>query len=120
MAKRNTKMMYDSEEDILSLSKGIKIKASIDIGDFIIDVDHRGFIVGIEILNASSNLGIKEAQLKLLEQASMNVTYKPNHVLITLLMKLKEREKEIAIPLTVDLGHGSIKTERTHFAMASC
>jgi uncharacterized protein YuzE len=117
MAKK--KMMYDSEEDILSLSKGIKVKASIDIGDFIVDVDYSGFIVGIEILNASQNLRIREEQLKSLEQASMNITYKPNYVLITLLLKLKEKEKEIAIPLTVDLGHGSIKTEKTQFAVAS-
>src|SRR4030043_1154446 len=113
------KMMYDSEEDILSLSKGIKVKASIDVGDFIIDIDHSGFIVGIEILDASHNLGIKEGELKAIEQASMNVVYKPNSVLISLFMKFKEKEKEIAIPLTLDLGHGSLKTEKTRFAMAS-
>ena len=118
MAKRN-KIIYDCEEDILSLSKGIKVKASIDIGDFVIDVDHNDFIVGIEILNASQNLGIKEEQLKSLEQASMNVTYKPNYVLIALFIKFKDKEKEIAIPLTVDLGHASIKTERMQFAVAS-
>jgi len=117
MAKK--KMMYDSEEDILSLSKGIKVKASIDIGDFIVDVDYSGFIVGIEILNASQNLGIKEEQLKSLEEASMNVIYKPNYVLVTLFLKSKGKEKEVAIPLTIDLGHGSIKTEKTQFAVAS-
>jgi len=119
MAKSNTKMMYDSEEDILSLSKGIKVKASIDIGDFVIDVDHRGFIVGIEILNASQNLKIKEEDLESLEAASMQVTYKPSCVYIAIFMKMKQKEKDITIPLTVDLGHGSVKTERTMFAMAS-
>src|SRR4030042_6122344 len=120
MAKTNTKMSYDSEEDILSLSKGIKAKASIDIGDFIIDVDHRGFIVGLEILNASQNLGLKEELLEALEQASMQVTYKPNSVSIAIYMKMKEKEKEIAIPLTIDLGHGAVRTEKTMFAMAGC
>lgn len=112
-------MTYDAEEDILSLSKNVKVKASIDIGDFIIDVDHDGFVAGIEILNASQNLGLTEVQLASLEQASMNVTYKPNYVLIALLMKIKNKEKDITIPLTVDLGHGSIKTEKTRFAVAS-
>jgi len=120
MAKTNTKMSYDSEEDILSLSKGVKAKASIDIGDFIIDVDNRGFIVGLEILNASQNLGIEEKLLRSLENAAMQVTYKPNYVYIAIFMKIKEKEKEIAIPLTIDLGHGSVKTERMQFAMASC
>jgi uncharacterized protein YuzE len=120
MATKNAKMSYDREEDILSLSKGIKAKASIDIGDFIIDVDSRGFIVALEILNASQNLGIKEEMLKSLEQASMQVTYKPNYVYIAIYMKMKGKEKEVSIPLTVDLGHGAVKTEKTMFAMASC
>jgi uncharacterized protein YuzE len=120
MATKNAKMSYDSEEDILSLSKGIKVKASIDIGDFIIDVDHRGLIVGLEILNASQNIGLKEEFLKSLEQASMQVTYKPNSVFIAIYMKMKNKEKEIRIPLTVDLGHGAVKTEKTQFAVASC
>ena len=118
MAKRNTKIVYDDEEDILFLSKGRKVKASIDIGDFIIDVDINGFISGIEILNASENLKISEGQLKVLQEASMVVTYKPNYAYIYLVMKFKDKEKDITIPLTVDLGHGSVKTERTNFAVA--
>ena len=61
MAKSNTKIVYDEEEDILFLSKSRKVKASIDVGDFVIDVDTSGFISGIEILNASENLKISES-----------------------------------------------------------
>jgi len=117
MAKVNTKIVYDDEEDILFLSKGRKVKASIDVGDFIIDVDAKGFITGIEILDASRNLKIAEKQLKELQKASMAVTYKPNHVIIYLILQLKEKEKDITIPLTVDLGHGS-GTEKMNFAVA--
>lgn len=118
MAKINTKMNYDLEEDILSLSKNRKVKASIDVGDFIIDIDNNGFVAGIEILNASQNLNLKETQLTSLEHASMRVTYKPNYVYIALVMKFKRKEKDITIPLTVDLGHGSVKTENLQFAIA--
>ena len=118
MAKSNTKISYDEEEDILFLSKGRKVKASIDIGDFIIDIDTNGFVTGIEILNASQNLNLTEEQLSGLQEASMVVTYKPNYVVIYLVMKLKEKEKDITIPLTVDLGHGSVRTERANFAVA--
>lgn len=118
MAKVNTKMTYDEEEDILFLSKSRKVKASIDIGDFVIDVDHDGFVTGIEILNASENLKLSREQLKELQKASMAVTYKPNHVYIYLVMMFKEKEKDLTIPLTIDLGHGSVKTERTNFAVA--
>jgi len=118
MAKSNTKIIYDDEEDILFLSKGKKVKASINIGDFVIDISTDGFVSGIEILNASENLKFTEEQLKGLQQASMIVTYKPNYVCIILVMKIKQMEKDVTIPLTIDLGHGAIKKETTNFVMA--
>lgn len=118
MAKTDTKIIYDEEEDILFLSKNRKVKASIDIGDFVIDVDMRGFVSGIEILNASENLKVPKEQLKGLQEASMSVTYKPDYAYIYLVMIFKGNEKNITIPLTVDLGHGSITTEKTEFAVA--
>ena len=118
MAKINKKIIYDAEEDILFLSKGRKVKASIDIGDFIIDIGIGGFVSGIEILNASENLKLQEEQLKGLQEASMAVTYKPDYVCIFLVMKFEGKEKDITIPLTVDLGHGSMKTEKISFAAA--
>jgi len=33
-------------------------------------------------------------------------------------MQIKEKEKEITIPLTVDLGHGSITSKKIDFAIA--
>ena len=116
MAK--AKISYDEQEDILFLSKGRKVKASIDVGDFIIDVDMKGFVSGIEILNASENLKLSLKQLKELKEASMAVTYKPNYVYIYIVMHFKEKEKDITIPLTVDLGHGTATTQRTKFAVA--
>ena len=118
MAEVNTKINYDEEEDILVLSRGRKIKASIDIGDFIIDVDYNGFVSSIEILNASRNLNIPSIQLQKLKQASMNITYKPNYVYIFITLQIEEKEKDISIPLTVDLGHGSVTTEVAQFAIA--
>lgn len=115
---KESKIIYDEEEDILFLSKGKKVQASIEIGDFVIDVDTNGFISGIEILNASKNLNISESQLKGLLRANMLITYKPNYVYINLIIQLKEKEKDIAIPLTVDLGHGSVRTEKINFAIA--
>ena len=118
MAEVNTEMKYDEEEDILSLSRGREVKASIDIGDFVIDVDHNGFITGIEILNASKNLEVSKDKLQNLKKASMKITYKPNHVYIFLIMQFENKEKDISIPLTIDLGHGSVTTERAQFAIA--
>ena len=118
MAKDKKKIIYDDEEDILFISKGRKVKASIDIGEFIVDIDSSGFVSGIEILNASDNLKLSEKQLKELKRVSMAVTYKPNHVYIYLVMHFEEKEKDVTIPLTLDLGHGSLETKKTEFAVA--
>lgn len=116
MAKGNSKIVYDKEEDILFLSRERKIQASIEIGDFIIDVDMNGFVAGIEILNASKNLNLSEEQLGELEHASMNVTYKPNYVYILLIMKWKDVEKDVSIPLSLELRR-SATSETTQFAV---
>ena len=118
MVNKKTEMLYDSEEDILFLSKGKQVKESIDIGDFILDIDHNNLISGIEILNASQNLNIEEKQLENIKIAAMKVTYKPNNIIITLLLQTNNKEKDISIPLAIDLGHSDTKTQETNFAIA--
>ena len=118
MAKINTKIIYDKEEDILYLSKERKVKASIEIGDFILDVDMDDFISGIEILNASENLDISPEYLESIQKASMQVTYKPNYAHILLVFAFKDKEIRVPVPLTIDLGHGEVKTEKTEFVSA--
>jgi len=110
------KISYDEEEDILFLSKQRKVKASIEIGDFIIDIDKDNYVSGIEILDASKNLNIKNNLLKDIKEARMIVNYKPNYVYISLLVLFKNVEKNVAIPLTLDLGHGKVSKEQTIFA----
>jgi uncharacterized protein YuzE len=118
MAKINTKIIYDNEEDILFLSKKRTVRASINIGDFIVDIDMNGFVSGIEILDASKTLKLKKSLLKDLSEASMAVTYKPDYLLINLILMFNEKEKEVAIPLTVDLGHNAVSSKTMNFAVA--
>jgi len=116
MAKINTKIIYNNEEDILSLSKGIPSKASIEVGDFILDVGSDGFISAIEILNASEALNIDKDLLQNIDKSCMNITYKPNYLYIALAFNFKGLEKEIRIPLTVDLGHKQVQKQEFCFA----
>ncbi len=115
MAKSDTKIIYYKEEDILYLSRGRASQASIEVGDFVIDVDFNGFISAIEILNASENLGISSESLEKISSASMIVSYKPNYLFIVLAIKLPERDKDIRIPLTIALGHKKVEREETIF-----
>lgn len=115
MAEINAKIIYNKEEDILNLSKGKSSIASIEIGDFIIDIDSKGFISSIEIINASENLNISADLLEKFDKASMSVIYKQGYIYIYLNFILQGKEKEIAIPLTVNLGHEEVEKEETVF-----
>jgi len=106
--------MYDKEEDILNLSKGNPSQASIEVGDFILDIDFNGFVTAMEILDASENLGISKEMLETLNEACLNVSYRPNYIFIALVFK--GLDKDIRIPLTVDLGHRKVEKQEICFA----
>jgi len=107
MARQIKTIDYDSNNDIFFISDGEKVKASLDVGDFILDVSHKNLIVGIEIMDASENLGINKEILRDVKDIKMSVTYKTNHVYVLLTMSFKKNGKEVnvPIPLTLGLGH---------------
>lgn len=107
MAKTIKTIDYDLDNDIFFISNGEKVKASLDIGDFVLDVSHDNLICGIEVMNASENLGIGKEILKNVKSMKMSVTYKTNHVYVLLMITFKKGDKEVnmPIPLTLNLGH---------------
>ena len=113
MAKQIKTIDYDSENDIFSINNGEKVKASIDIGDFVLDVNHNNFICGLEIMSASENLGISKDVLRNIRSMKMSVNYKTNHVYVLLMILFKKEGKEVnvPIPLTLDLGHKTPRKE---------
>lgn len=113
MAKQIKTIDYDAENDIFFISTGEKVKASLDIGDFILDVSHNNLICGIEIMDASENLGVSKDVLGSIQNMKMSVTYKTNHVYVLLMITFKKEGKEvnIPIPLTIGLGHKEPKKE---------
>jgi len=107
MAKTIKTIDYDSENDILFISNGEKVKSSLDIGDFVLDVSHDNLICGIEIMDASENLGINKEILNSIGSIKMSVNYKTNYVYVLLMMTFQKEDKivNIPIPLTLNLGH---------------
>ena len=77
MAKDITEITYDRQEDILSLWSGKESQVSIEVGDFIVDVDNKGHVTGLEIMNASDNLEVSPEIIGHVEKASLSVLYKP-------------------------------------------
>ena len=113
MAKQIKTIDYDFDNDIFFISNGKKVKASLDIGDFILDIDYNNFICGIEVMDASENLGVVKNNLKNIQGIKMSVTYKTNHAYVLLILSFKKEDKEvnIQIPLTINLGHKMPKKE---------
>jgi uncharacterized protein YuzE len=95
MAKKIKTIDYDFENDIFFISNEEKVKASIDIGDFVLDVNHKNFICGIEIMDASENLGISKDVLGAIKHMEMSVNYKTNHVYVLLVVMFKQKEKKL-------------------------
>lgn len=66
------KVEYDSEFDILYISKGEKAAFSINLLDnFILDISHDRKITGLEILNASKVLKMDKAELENVKEAGV-------------------------------------------------
>mgnify|MGYP001569449675 CR=1 FL=1 len=107
MARQIKTIDYDADNDIFFISNGEKVKTSLDIGDFVLDVSHNNLICGIEIMDASENLGVSKEALSNIKNMKMSVTYKTNHVYVLLIIISKKEDKEvnIQIPLTIGLGH---------------
>jgi len=107
MAKEIKTIDYDSDNDIFFISDGEKVKASLDVGDFVLDVNHENMISGIEVQDASENLGIDKGVLENIKSMKMSVSYKTNNVYVLLMISFNNSEKDVnvQIPLTLDLGH---------------
>jgi len=100
MAKSITKIDYDEESDSLFLNKGKKVKASLEIGDFIIDIDNKGLVAGVEILNASKYLNLTKEKLKKIKEVKWSIKYGPNWMVVGFVLRFKKEAKErITIPV---------------------
>ena len=97
---------YDSENDSLFAYKKAKIKGSIDIGYFIIDISTQGKVVGVEILNVSEvlkNLGIENPKefLNDIKKAGFRAVYQNDSIIIYFIISSKSKEvsSSIAVPI---------------------
>lgn len=103
-SKKDVTFMYNKTEDILVVGKHKKyrkVKASIDIGEVILDVSTRGSIIGIEILNASKNIGIPKESLLGIKDVSFNVRYGLDCTMARLVLYLDKERFIFTTPLSI-------------------
>lgn len=106
MAKKNRKEVkmkfdYDLEmDDLFVYSSESKSKASIEIGDIILDLNNKKELVGIELFNASKFIDNKEI-LKTLKNCSIEVRKQKGWMILKLKLvgKCEKIESIINIPL---------------------
>jgi uncharacterized protein YuzE len=94
-SEKNVVFLYNKTDDVLSVEKkrkGAIVKGSIDIGEVILDVSDKGFIIGIEFLNASKNIGIPKDILSKIEDVHFNVRQGTDYIVVRLAFFLDKKE----------------------------
>ena len=96
-----------SRSDILNIHKtGKAVAGSAELGDFTVDFDKEGNIIGVEVTNASeflSQVGISPEQLNSLQGAELILNQKDHNVTF-ILIKLKLAAGEQTIPLPAPIA----------------
>lgn len=92
-------LMYNKEDDILFFTRGKPGKQTIEIADFILDVDKNSNLVGIEILNASKALGVPKSFLSSLDYAKVKTESTPNALYVKFLFASLNVIQNVQVPL---------------------
>ncbi len=87
-------LMYDSDEDILFFSKGKVSKGTIEIGDFVIDIDEHGNLAAIEIFNASKIFNVQKRILSKIKSAKLRIQSTPNAMYLSMAIVLMNGKME--------------------------
>jgi uncharacterized protein YuzE len=99
----NNKLIdYDSHADSLYVCMR-QSNYSVDIGDFVVDFDNKNFVCGIEIQNASKNIGLTKSQLSKILKAKFAINYRPRMVLIKLMLMAEQNPTIFSLPLMIDI-----------------
>ena len=94
------------KSDILNIRKhNKKVDGSAELGDFTIDFDKNGSIVGVEIMNISDfikQIGLSIEQLRGMQHAEIVVNKRnPSMMVVFLKMKLPNVEQIVPLPVPI-------------------
>jgi uncharacterized protein YuzE len=100
---RKLEFSYDESNDLLYVYKRkASVYTNVMIGEFHIEFDKGGEVVGVEVLRASDLLGEYGISRKILEnikEATLKVVVKGNSLLIFLMVSALNEEKTATITL---------------------
>ena len=95
------KFNYDSESGCAYIGDSDKkVKSSIGLmNTFVVDMDFKGKVSGVEIIDANAVLKDFKIDVNKVEQVGMNVKHTDNYFAVILTFKQAGIEKEIVIPV---------------------
>ena len=114
--KTNYNYDYDEENDILYIYRQPKnnsrIKGSLDVANFVIDINYDNNVSGLEILDSSEvlkNIGIKEPRevLQNIQKVQINAVRHKDSIVVnyTILSKVHDKQEKIGASVAVPVGH---------------
>ena len=87
---------YDFKQDILFFkTKDREYKKSIELDNIVLDIDEEGFIVGIQIFEASKFLNLKKDMLLSIPTWQYQATFYEGRIEVRLMFQIKVRNKII-------------------------
>lgn len=100
MKNKNLETNYSPELDIMSVDDTSKeYERSIQAGDFIIDLDPKGEVRGVEIQNISRMLGVDREQLQNVSNVELQLISGEETTQITLRLNIEEQKTTLAAQL---------------------
>ena len=100
---KNLKFDYDKSNDLLYVYKeDSSVYANVIIGEFHIELDKEGNVVGVEVLNASellSEYGVNKDLLVNMKKTELKIVVRNNSLLIFLMISSLIEEKSIPITM---------------------
>ena len=109
---------YDFETDsLLFRDKSSKYQSSLDMGDLILDIGEDGYPIGVELLDASKNFGVRKVALMNLKsiKASIKISEKEIEVKINLYVEMRNTKVE---KVSVSRGINDLNLQAGRTAMA--
>jgi uncharacterized protein YuzE len=87
---------YDYTNDILFFKINEReYSHSLELSDYIIDIDTKQFVVGLQVLNASKNFNISKDSLRLIKNWSLNTSINNGIIEVKVIFNMNIRNKII-------------------------
>lgn len=97
---------YHEEDDIAVFEHGDydEYERSIDVANFVVDLDADGDFLGLEIIGASERLPLEKKELSDVEDVEIVVKEDGDSMMVTITLRRGEKETSLNLPMKGIIG----------------